>query len=118
TSRAGTASYAQAAKPINVFLKVYVDWAARPNPSVREHLLPFLHVPLDSVLIRAIRRKYPKWYRRVIYPIVRNKVSLSHIDRDLYWKWQTYFRSKWPPKPLLFDIAWAIGRDGSRRESS
>lgn len=113
TSRGGTASYAQAAKPINVFLKVYVDWAAQLGRRVRAHLLPFLHVPLDSVLIRAIQEAYPDWYRREIYPVVRNRVSLSHIDRDLYWKWQEHFRSRWPEKPLLFDIAWALGR-GSR----
>lgn len=114
TSRGGKPSYGQAAKPINVFLKVYVDWASRPNGAIRRRILPFLHVPLDSVLMDAIRYEDPTWYRREIHPHVRGEYdpySLSHIDRAVYWKWHHYFRARWPKKPILFDIAWAIHRD-------
>ena len=115
TSRGKKVSYGQAAKPINVFLKVYVDWAGSPGRAVRLRLLPFLHVPLDSVLMQEIRHDAPDWYQKEIAPSLKNKAnrySLTHIDRRLYWRWQTYFRTRWPRKPLLFDIAWAMHRDG------
>src|SRR5713226_7189554 len=32
TNRGQNLSYGQAQKPLNVFLKVYVDWARRPGP--------------------------------------------------------------------------------------
>lgn len=114
TSRDRKPSYGQAAKPINVFLKLYVDWASRPSPRIRRRVLPFLHVPLDSVLMDTIRNEDQRWYRREVHPQVRGEYdpySLSHVSRDLYWKWQNYFRARWPRKPLVFDIAWAIYRD-------
>jgi hypothetical protein len=73
TSRKRKLSYGQAAKPINVFLKVYVDWAARPSPQVWERLLPLLHVPLDSVLMDKIREKDSAWYQREIWPHVKGQ---------------------------------------------
>ncbi len=114
TSRGKKPSYGQAAKPINVFLKLYVDWAGRPSSTIRRRVLPFLHVPLDSVLMDAIKYEDPTWYGCEVRPQVRGEYdpySLSHVDRGLYWKWQNYFRARWPKKPLLFDIAWAIYRD-------
>lgn len=35
------------------------------------------------------------------------------MNQDVYWEWQNYFRARWPKKPLLFDIAWAIYRDSA-----
>jgi hypothetical protein len=113
TSRGRKPSYGQAAKPINVFLKVYLDWAGLPNSRVRRRLLPFLHVPLDSVLMGKIKQNEAAWYREKIWPHVKGEVSphsLSLVNQDVYWEWQNYFRARWPKKPLLFDIAWAIYR--------
>lgn len=116
TSRGGRPSFGQAAKPINVFLKLYVDWASRPDPRTSQRVVRFLHVPLDSVLMGKIKARYPVWYDREIRPHVRGEAfphSLSLVDREVYWKWQRYFRARWPKKPLLFDIAWAIYREAS-----
>ncbi len=113
TCRGSRASYGQAQKPINVFLKLYVDWAHRPNPSIRKRLLPWLHVPLDSILMKTIKLKYSGWYREDITPFIIEKTqtfSLSKIDKRMYYRWQTFFRSKYPKKPLVFDIAWALNR--------
>ncbi len=68
TARGVGVSYGQAQKPINVFLKVYVDWAHRPSTSIRERLLPFLHVPLDSILMKTIKAQFPAWYFTEIRP--------------------------------------------------
>lgn len=107
------ASYGQAQKPINVFLKLYVDWAHRPNASLRKMLVPWLHVPLDSILMETIKQKYSEWYVKHITPFIKEKTqafSLSKIDKRMYYRWQTFFRSKCPKKPLVFDIAWALNR--------
>jgi len=59
TNRGERLSYGQAQKPVNVFLKVYVDWAKQPSHELAEKLTPLLHVPLDSlnraVLSRCVR---------------------------------------------------------------
>ena len=46
TARKRTVSYGQAQKAVNVFLKVYVDWAKLPDRQTAMRLGNFLHVPL------------------------------------------------------------------------
>ena len=106
-------SYGQGQKPINVFLKVYVDWAGKPNHKVRRNLLRKLHVPLDSSIMKSIRREYKDWYEKTIKPQIKDHsqpFSLSKMNKTVYMKWQALFREKHPSKPLIFDIAWAINR--------
>ncbi len=113
TSRGKRPSYGQGQKAINVFLKVYVDWAGKPNKRVRRNILPYLHVPLDSYLMEEIRWKYKDWYEETIRPFLTNRAqpySLSKMNRKMYIKWQEFFRKRHPKKPLIFDIAWAISR--------
>lgn len=113
TSRGKRVSYGQAQKPLNVFLKVYVDWAHRPSNQLRKQLLPMLHVPLDSILMKAIKRKFTDWYHNEIRPHVslpQQAFSISRIDKKMYYRWQRFFRSTYPKKPLIFDIVWALNR--------
>lgn len=113
TSKGKYVSYGQAQKPINVFLKVYVDWAARPNKKIRRRLLPYLHVPLDSIVMDKVKKEFPSWYDKAINPYIKDSSqthSLSKIDKGLYLRWQSFFRLMYPRKPLLFDVLWAIGR--------
>jgi len=109
TARNTDLSYGQAQKPVNVFLKVYVDWAGKPSVETRARLLPWLHVPLDSILMKTIKEHFSDWYRDEIKLSV-TELSLSKIDKTLYTKWQTFFRSQYPQKPLIFDVAWAMNR--------
>ncbi|MBU1299990.1 MAG: hypothetical protein KKG06_01475 [Bacteroidetes bacterium] len=113
TSNNSSVSFGQAQKPINVFLKVFMDWARKPNEEMRDKILPFLHVPLDSILMKTIKKKYPEWYKTEIKPSIKNiqqEFSLSKIDYNLYCKWQQFFRKKYRTKPLVFDVAWALNR--------
>lgn len=113
TARHKSLSYGQAQKAVNVFLKVYVDWAGLPNRAIRRRLLPWLHVPLDSIIMKGVGRSYPRWYAREIRPLARRScryLSLPMVDHELYHRWQRLFREKWPPKPLLFDVVWAMNR--------
>jgi hypothetical protein len=113
TSRNSQPSYGQGQKPINVFFKVYVDWAGRPDGQTRGRLLSNLHVPLDSIVMKTIKKKYPEWYNTTVRPLIKTPLqefSLSKIDEELYGVWQEFFRAQYPAKPLLFDVVWAMGR--------
>ncbi len=113
TSKGSLVSFGQSQKPINVFFKVYLDWARKPNEELRSKILPFLHVPLDSILMKTIKRKDNNWYKDEIKPLKKNMMqefSLSKIDEEIYYKWQKYFRENYPNKPLIFDVAWALNR--------
>lgn len=113
TSKKTKMSYGQAQKPINVFLKLYVDWSHKPDNLIREKLLPYLHVPLDSIIMKTIKSEYPDWYKKEIAPCIKSKTqvfSLSKVNKQLYYKWQNFFRLRYPKKPLIFDIAWELNR--------
>ncbi len=105
-------SYGQAQKAINVFLKLLVDWSNLPDPDTAKKVRPFLHVPLDSILMKTISKHYNYFYKKEIKSLQRGiySFSLSNINEIVYYKWQYFFREKNPEKPLLFDIEWAINR--------
>ena len=105
-------SYGQAQKAINVFLKLYVDWAKCPKPSVARKIRRYLHVPLDKILMKAIIKKYPNVYKGRIkqYHKGNPNHSLSKIEEAEYNEWQCFFRSRHPTKPLIFDVIWALNR--------
>lgn len=112
TNRNLKCSYGQAQKAINVFLKLFVDWANLPDENTAKKILPFLHVPLDSILMKTVSKNYIDFYKREIKPLQKNNYSfsLSKVNEYIYTKWQNFFREKYPEKPLLFDIVWAINR--------
>jgi hypothetical protein len=113
TSRNSQPSFGQGQKPINVFFKVYVDWAGKPDSATRTRLLPYLHVPLDSIVMRTIKKQYSQWYKSRVRPLIKTPLqefSLSKIDEGLYRVWQEFFREQHPEKPLLFDVVWATKR--------
>jgi hypothetical protein len=144
TARGESVSYGQAQKPLNVFLKVYVDWAGKPDAIQAEKLKPLLHVPLDSLLMKFISHEFPGDYRTIVGG-VQNKIigriaaeipdemrgrsdpkslarrilgsefSLSAINKPLYIAWQALLRSLYPAKPVLLDVVWAMERN--RRDS-
>ena len=112
TNKGLECSYGQAQKAINVFLKLFVDWANLPDENTAKKMLPFLHVPLDKILMKNVRIEYPEFYKREIKPLqgYNYSFSLSKVDEEIYNKWQDFFRKEYPEKPLLFDITWAINR--------
>lgn len=117
TNKGFICSYGQAQKAINVFLKLYVDWSHLPNAKTAKRILPFLHVPLDSLLMGAIKKEFPREYQQMVLPIYRkNKIkftlSLSKMSQhEIYFSWQELLRKIHPQKPLLLDVAWYINRE-------
>jgi len=105
-------SVGQAQKAINVFLKLFVDWARRPDLDTAGRLVQYLHVPLDKILMKKIREYFPNFFAEEIRPLRDGdyNYSLSKLYRNEYDVWQKFFRESHPEKPILFDIIWAINR--------
>jgi hypothetical protein len=139
TSRNETLSYGQAQKPLNVFLKVYVDWAKQPTRELAEKLTPLLHVPLDSLLMGFISREFSDKYHKRIVPLqerfasfvadrmgiapakarrmlLANQFSLVGINHDMYLAWQELLRELYPAKPIALDVIWVLERMRLRSE--
>jgi len=106
TSKGESISYGQAQKPVNVFLKVYIDWANLPDLKTASRLRPHLHVPLDSVVMKYVRSHFPKHFQKFKLRIN----PLSSINKEHYYSWQQCFRRIYPEKPLLIDVFWAVKR--------
>jgi len=123
-------SYGEAQKSINLFLKNYVDRSSLPDGATAKRVRPFLHVPLDSVMIRYFRRNYPQGYGRYILPEHRRineqfkaanpeagKIpdrvlsELTYIFQEVYLAWQNWFREIFPGKPVLLDTIWSLERE-------
>jgi hypothetical protein len=113
TAKGEDAVYGQAQKPLNVFLKVFVHWASRPNHEVAERIRPLLHVPLDSVLMREVKWLFPEEWQRIVRPAYAgysSSVQLRDIDVNRYLAWQKCFRAIYPDRPIVLDVLWNWGR--------
>ncbi len=135
TARAEDPSYGQAKKPLNVFLKVYADFASRPDRELAQKLAPLLHVPLDSVLMKFVKREFPEDYenrigrlrrqlldrfsqrlapisnpRTLARGLLGNEFSLAAINKEIYLAWQALFWSLYAAKPVARDIFWILER--------
>lgn len=145
TNRGETLSYGQAQKPLNVFLKVYVDWAGQPGADLAQKLRPLLHVPLDSLLMEYIAHGFREEYEARITRLRRqlsdrlierlkphladsspklvertffgSEFSLVGINKETYLAWQELLRSLWPGKPVMLDIIWVIERARIREKT-
>ena len=110
--------YGQAQKPLNVFLKVFVDWASLPNQEVAGRLRPLLHVPLDSILMGEVKRRFRDECDRIVRPAYEGCepcTQLSAVDSaEKYLAWQACFRDIYPARPVLLDVLWYLGRSGGR----
>lgn len=117
TNRQGQLAYGQGQKTINVFLKFYVDWASRPTADVSARLRPWLHCPLDKVIMEALRsHDTGTWRQRIWEPHYRGRVehqqraSMSSVNEPAYRAWQAWIRELSPEKPVLIDALWSLLR--------
>lgn len=139
TNRNAPISYGQAQKPLNVFLKVFIDWANLPSRESALKLKSLLHVPLDSILMTSIKENFPNEYTNHVvtsYDLIRNKLKASFREegeivedsilkkmvnssnfaleglrmKETYYAWQNCLRIIYPTKPVLLDIFWSLNR--------
>ena len=54
------ASYGQAAKVFDIALKVYVYYCNLPDYESAARLLPILHSAVDTLMMKNLKKKYPK----------------------------------------------------------
>ncbi len=79
TNRNNQLAYGQGQKTINVFLKFYVDWASRPTSDAAARLRPWLHCPLDRVVMEALRSHDTEpWRGRICVGSHVNPLTVSH----------------------------------------
>jgi hypothetical protein len=114
TQKGQPASYGQGQKSLNVFLKFYVDWASRPDPDTSTRLRPWLHCPLDKVVMKGLAEEFLGDYRSRLRPLHRGspqqRFSLSKMTEEAYLAWQDWIRELSPQKPVLVDVSWALER--------
>ncbi|MGD0515953.1 MAG: hypothetical protein ABSA26_00320 [Thermoguttaceae bacterium] len=114
TQKGQGASYGQGQKSLNVFLKFYVDWASRPDTDTSSRLRPWLHCPLDKVVMKGLSETFPEVYRSRLRPLhegsPQQRFSLSQMSEDAYLAWQDWIRKLSPLKPVLVDVSWALER--------
>jgi hypothetical protein len=125
TNRQSPLAYGQGQKTINVFLKFYVDWASRPSAQIAARLRPWLHCPLDKVVMEALRSHDTEgWRHRIWEPFYRGRInhqqraSMSSITEATYRAWQLWIRELSPDKPILLDALWSLMRPMDTNESN
>ena len=81
----GIITYGQAQKGLNVFLKVYVDWANLPSSEIADNVRAFLHCPLDSIVMKILKRNEAELY----WKHGRLPCDLKNITTyEQYFSWQ------------------------------
>jgi hypothetical protein len=131
-TRGGTiVSYGEAQKPINIFLKEYVEKSKLLDSSIIARLSPLLHVTLDGVVVAYMQSFFREEYDNFITPVSRTsglidtlrspqfrerdlseslQQQLMFINREIYYAWQGWFRQISPERPVLLDAIWSIAR--------
>jgi len=119
TARGGQLSYGQGQKSLNVVLKFVVDWASRPDAATADRLRPWLHCPLDRVVMEYLHHLYPEDYRVRIRPFYAagvygpQRFLLANMNDEAYRAWQVWIRDLYPSKPVLLDVVWVFERPGA-----
>jgi hypothetical protein len=69
-------SFGQAAKVLDIALKVYVFYCAQPSPDVASRLHPFLHGAVDVPIMAHLKRKYSE--------VRIQATAIEHVDERTY----------------------------------
>jgi hypothetical protein len=80
TTSGSPPSYGQAAKVLDVSLKVIVYYCHLPQASVAAKLIPRLYSPIDTPIMLYLKRKYH---------VGKGLFSLSHVNKDAYRELQS-----------------------------
>jgi hypothetical protein len=131
TSGGTIVSYGEAQKPVNIFLKEYVERSKLLDAALADRLSPMLHVTLDGIIIMYMQSFFREDFNSFIAPVsqvcglidiyditqYRNKDiseslqnQLMFINHEVYTAWQSWFRSILPERPVLLDTVWSIAR--------
>jgi len=81
----GFAQYGQAAKLLDVTLKVYVYYAGLPDKHTSEFLIPFLNTAIDNPILNHLKDSFPN-------EIIQSK-TVEQIDPQTYKKLQRLIKT-------------------------
>jgi len=131
TNNGKETTYGQAQKPVNVFLKIYIDQARLPDPKLAGRIKPFLHVPLDKNIMEYFYEEFPAEYKSFVQSYVHQIIgcleehakkegySLKPKDKEFfelrrisskphYYAWQNLFRNLWAERPVMLDMVYEL----------
>jgi len=92
TQDGGAPSFAQAAKVLDVAMKVMVSYCHLPNAATAQRVLHALHCGIDTGILRHLRQRHG---------VARGVVTLSAIDEQLYGELQRCLRREASARGLL-----------------
>lgn len=82
----GFSLYGQAAKLLDVTLKVYVYYSGLPDKHTSEDLVPFLNTAIDNPILLHLKEAFPN-------EIIHSK-TVEKIDKNTYKKLQRLIKSE------------------------
>jgi hypothetical protein len=101
---AGPSSYGQAAKILDVAIKVYVYYCALPTLEVSERIVPFLHGAIDTAILMHLKKS--KFARGKI-----RATTIKDLDEETYRALQSLLADSRPETlhPVQYDdILWRL----------
>lgn len=84
--KSGLAAYGQAAKLLDVVMKVYVYYANLPDVDTAERICPFLNTSIDNPLLKHFKKSFP----------IENLLAktVEQIDQETYKKIQRLIKEE------------------------
>jgi hypothetical protein len=80
TKPSSPVSFGQAAKVLDIVIKVYVHYSNLPNDSVSKKVKPFLYGPIDNQILKYLKNKYS--------PSGISATTIGSVDGEQYRKLQ------------------------------
>lgn len=106
----GHLSYGEGQKALNVWLKMYVDWAFQPDMTTAKRLRRWLHCPLDKYVMEGLKKHDKARFKKRGLGIS----TLKSMTKPQYYGWQKWINCLSPKKPVLIDLLWVFA-DSERR---
>jgi hypothetical protein len=117
----GPSSYGQAAKILDVAIKVYVYYCSQPTQEIAERILPFLHGAIDTAIMKHLKKSM-RAHERI------HTTTIKDLDEESYQKLQSLllrYQAECHPEslrklhPVQFDdILWREFARGSSDSAS
>lgn len=76
TKQSQRASFGQAAKVLDVALKVYIYYCSQPSSDLSARIVPFLHGAMDTAMMKYLAHKYPETPVRT--------TTIEQVDEQTY----------------------------------
>lgn len=86
TNTSKKASWGQAAKVIDIALKVCIYYCKLPSPSESSRIVPWLNGGIDTALLEHLKKEYHR-------PLLKGVFTLADITEEVYDELQNLIRS-------------------------